>query len=227
MNIEDEVFEVRQKFPYLIFQKKDEGYILYGTIFIENNDIKDKYEIEISIPSDYPNKIPTVQEVEGKIPKKFHRNPDGTLCLETPLRIYKNFRKCETLKNFIDSLIVPYLYSFSYYKQYGKLPFGEHRHGAEGILEDYKNEFGVTENFKALKLLKILAEDNCRGHHLCPCGSGEKLRNCHIKNILLIKELKYNFLEDFLRILNWLKKENDFDLTPFISKKFSKIIKKT
>lgn len=216
MNIENEVFEVRQEYPYLIFQQKEEEHILYGTIFIGNNDIKDKYELEITIPSDYPRKIPTVNEVKGKIPKNFHCNPDGTLCLETPLKIYKIFRKCETLKNFIDKLIVPYLYSFSYYKKHGNLPYGEHKHGAEGILEDYKKEFGVNGNFKALKLLQILAEDSYRGHHLCPCGSGKKLRDCHIKNILLIKELKFDYLEDFKRILNWLKKEKNFDNTFFI-----------
>jgi hypothetical protein len=227
LSIEDEVLEVRREYPYLIFQKKAKEYILYGTIFIRNNDIKDKYELEISIPGDYPKEIPTVKEVEGKIPKNFHCNRDSTLCLETPLKIYKTFRKCETLKNFIDKLIVPYLYSFSYYKKHdGNLPYGEHKHGAEGILDDYKIEFGVNKNFKALKLLQILAEDYYRGHHLCPCGSGKKLRNCHIKNILLIKELKFDYVKDFKNILNWLKNKKNFDIRPFLSKKLSKIINK-
>lgn len=59
-----------------------------------------------------------------------HHNPDGTLCLEAPLTVHEVFRANETLINFVDNLLVPYLYIHSYYLKYGKLPFGEHAHGA-------------------------------------------------------------------------------------------------
>ncbi|MBC8390431.1 MAG: hypothetical protein H8E13_20585 [Actinobacteria bacterium] len=226
MCIEKQCLELQQKYPYLLLRKKGEGYILSGTVFIENGDIKDQYEIEISIPNDYPKKIPTVKEIGAKIPKGFHHYSNETLCFETPFRVHQIFRQCETLLNFVDNLVVYYLFSYSYYAKHGKLPFGEHLHGAEGILEDYKKEFGVSEDSVAIRLLKILVEDNYRGHHICPCGSGKNIRDCHGQNILSIKTMKYNFINDFGLILVWLKKTKNFNIVPFISKKVKKIIEK-
>lgn len=226
MSIEKQFFQLQQKYPYLLFQRKKEGCFISGTIFIESNEIKDQYEIEIAIPNDYPKKIPTVKELGGKIPKEFHHNSNEALCLETPFRVQKVFSECETLLSFIDNLVIPYLSSYSYYVINGKLPYGEHKHGTEGILEDYKQEFGVSEDYIVIRLLQILVEDNYRGHHLCPCGSEKNIRNCHGQNILSIKTLKYNFINDFGLILIWLKKTRNFNISPFISKKVKKIIKK-
>ena len=58
----------------------------------------------------------------------------------------------------------------------------------EGILEYYKELFSVQDGWQVLGLLKILADDNYKGHTLCPCGSGQKLRNCHGNLLREIKE---------------------------------------
>lgn len=146
--------------------------------------------------------------------------------METPFRVQKIFSECETMLSFIDKLVAPYLFSYSYYVINEKLPFGEHKHGAEGILEDYKKEFGVTEDLEVIRLLQILAEDKFRGHHPCPCGSSKKLRNCHGQNILSLKTIRYNFLSDLGMMLVWLKKTKNFNIAPFISKKVEEIMEK-
>jgi hypothetical protein len=67
------------------------------------------------------------------------------------------------------------------------MPFGDLSHGVLGIIEYYTDLFGTADNVVALSLLKILAEDNYRGHHKCPCGSGRMLRKCHGPILLELK----------------------------------------
>lgn len=224
MCVESQCIELREKYPYLFLEKKNDGYLIRGTIFIEKDNVKDRYEVEIRVVSDYPRKVPTVKETGSKIDPNFHHNPDGTLCLEAPLTVHEIFRANETLLNFTDNLLVPYLYIHSYYRMNGKLPFGEHAHGAEGILADYKKRFEISDDSIVLGLLQILAEGAYRGHHLCPCGSKKKLRNCHGGCIRNLVSLRFNFMKDFIQILGWLKKERQFDMVPYISKRVKNVI---
>jgi len=225
--VEKQYLELQQKYPYLILNKKENGHIIYGTIFIEKNEIKDQYEVEIYVPYNYPKEIPIPREVSGKIPNKFHHYTNGELCLETPFRIYKFFYQGGTLYGYTEKLLVPYLFSYSYYLvNNGKLPFGEHKHGGEGILEDYKKDFGDVDDLTVVRLLQILVEDNYRGHKLCPCGKNKKLRNCHGQTILSMKEIQYDFVNDFGLILIWLEREKKLDVSPFLSEKVKKEIEK-
>lgn len=226
MCVETQCLELRQKYPYLFLKKKDDEYFVSGTIFIEKDDIKDRYEVEIQINRDYPKKVPTVRETRSKIVQTFHHYPDGILCLEAPLTVHEIFQANKTLINFIDNLLVPYLYVHSYYLKHDKLPFGEHAHGAEGILEDYKKRFEISEDSSVLRLLQILAENTYRGHYICPCGSKRKLRDCHGKNLLRLKSTEFNFMKDYLEILTWLKKTKNFDIAQFISRRVKGVIEK-
>lgn len=224
MYVEAQCLELRQKYPYLFLEKRGDEYSVRGTIFIEKDDIKDRYEVEIQINRDYPKKVPTVRETESKIAKTFHHNPDGTLCLEAPLTVREVFRANETLINFVDNLLVPYLYVHSYYLKHSKLPFGEHAHGAEGILEDYKKRFEISEDSSVLRLLQILAENTYRGHHACPCRSERKLRDCHGKYLLRLIGIQFNFMKDYLEILAWLKKTKNLDVISFLSGKTQRVL---
>jgi len=228
MNIVQKQFlDLRKKYPYLYLQKNPQGFIIEGTIFIESNNIKEQYEIEINISEKYPTQIPCVKEIGGKIPKDFHHN-QGYFCLETPFAVWEIFRKKETLLNFVDNLVVPYLLSYIFFKVSGKLPFGEHPHGAEGVLKDYKARFNVKDDLLMLNLLRILAENNYRGHQPCPCGSQKKLSKCHGKNIYHIivdeKWVGFNFMKDYLMIICLLKENNVIN---GISKYCSKKVKHT
>jgi hypothetical protein len=106
------------------------------------------------------------------------------------LAIKAKFSEDPSLKGFVRNCLVPYLYSFSYYIRYGNLPFGELSHGIQGIYEYYSELFLIQDKNSILKLLKILAGDNYRGHLPCPCGSGKRLRSCHGSIVLRIKGLQ-------------------------------------
>ena len=228
--IEYQVALLRKKYPYLYFQKDVNFPKIFGTVFFEDNGILGKYDIEIILSKDYPNKIPLVRESKGEIPKSYHHN-DEYLCLEIPFRVWEIFRQDETLLNFVDNLVIPYLAIFANIKE-KKYLSREHPHGAKGVLDDYKKRFNVNDDLITFKLLRILAEGNYRGHVLCPCGSKKKFKQCHgmcIFNIVVDNRFRgYDFMQDFLQIAIYLKNANIIDnYKQYMSEKVVKYIKKS
>lgn len=226
MTVEEQIIELRKKYPYLYPHSDNGNFLVKGTIFFEDETLKDDYEVEILISPRYPKRIPTAKEVGGKIPKEFHHYQDDTLCLETPFKVWEVFRQMETLINFADNLLVPYLYNYSCYRKQGKTPDGEWAHGAEGILADYKTRLNVQNDFDVLNLLRILVEDIYRGHLPCPCGNGNKLRKCHGGLLMKMKSTEYDFMMDYLMIMADLKKRHGLNARPYLSKKVQGILDK-
>ncbi|MEX0652541.1 MAG: SEC-C metal-binding domain-containing protein [Phycisphaeraceae bacterium] len=145
----------------------------------EGHAIEDTYEIEIVIPDDFPDAPPTVKETAGAIPADFHQfKSSGTLCLGAPVDVRRRFAQHRTLIGFINGQVIPYLYSYSCYRDHGVLPHGELDHGSSGLLDYYMEHFGAT-GLTTLKLLKCLADGFAPPLGPCPCGSGRKLRDCH------------------------------------------------
>ena len=80
-------------------------------------------------------------------------------------------------------MVVPYLFSQSYYDYYGEWPFGEYSHGIEGLKEKLVEIFEV-KNFKELiSLSKRTINKNIGKNRKCPCRSGKKYKDCHEKVI--------------------------------------------
>lgn len=161
----------------------------------------DGFEVEISLPFDYPSRPPVVREL-GSRTAGFHTNPDGTFCLGAPLAVRATFRKDPTLLGFIDNTIVPFLFSFVYWKKFGNLPYGELSHGAKGIVEYYRDLLDIESKQDILPLIRVLADDDYRGHILCPCNSGLKTRYCHGAILLEVSELQNPeyFLRDYCQV---------------------------
>ena len=88
------------------------------------------------------------------------------------------------------------------------MPFGELSHGGKGVLEYYTQLFNASSDVIAIELLKILAENNYRGHYDCPCGNGKRIRNCHgglLRNINSY-QTQMEFLYDYIQCLTYLQK---------------------
>ena len=107
-----------------------------------------EYEIDISIPKQYPDSLPLVFEIGGKIDRNYHHNPTGELCLATPIEIEMNFKKFPSLLGFVDNLVIPYLFSHAYFMKHGEMPYGERPHGSEGILQFYEEHFGTNDSVR-------------------------------------------------------------------------------
>ncbi len=141
--------------------------------------VEDTYEVELHIPDDFPNSPPTAYEIGHKIPEDFeHFMEAGNFCLGAPVEVRRRFLQHRNLQRFVDDQVIPYLFSYSYRRDYGRLPFGELRHGFIGLLDYYTDHFG-NGSITTLKLLKLLADNFAPPAGSCPCGSGSKLRDCH------------------------------------------------
>lgn len=141
--------------------------------------LHDEFEIQILIENSYPLQLPIAFETGGRI-KRFHKFESGKLCLGAPINQRIEFNKSRTLLHFVDSLLIPYLYSFSYYRRYEKVPYGEYAHGSLGIVESYRDLTSIRETSRILRLLAICYKRPDLSNLACPCGSLRLLRKCHL-----------------------------------------------
>ena len=139
------------------------------------NFIEDSYHIEINLSKINPlDHLPFVKETEGRI-EKISQN---IRCSISDLHIFDGNTLCLGLHNcpdhrigiieFIEELIIPFLYRLSYAEKFGLKAakdnlWGEYSHGEAGI-EEYNSEVN---------------RKNPR-NSLCLCGSGKKYKHCHI-----------------------------------------------
>jgi hypothetical protein len=209
--------EARAKYPGLELAFENNCATVYGPLSFEATYdgicLSGQFDVKIILPSTYPEFLPSAFETGKKIPYDFHKHDGGSLCLASRIGFLKQYQKKPDLLGYIDNLLIPYLYTFVHKEKYNYLPYGELSHGQKGldesyrpILKAYRDKFKVASDLEVLKLLKVLAEGNYRGHLACPCGSSDKLRNCHGQSILDIKKqypTDYIFKEYF-NLLSYL-----------------------
>ena len=144
--------------------------------------IEDSYEIEIKIPERFPEHIPLVREMKGRIPASFHRFKDGWLCLGSPTRLRLAVAGCPSIISFVEKCLVPYLYGHSYFEKHRRMPFGELSH-EEGIRDDLAELFGVEKDMVAGFVRLTAMKKGVANKQSCPCGSSLRLGKCHHKRI--------------------------------------------
>jgi hypothetical protein len=142
--------------------------------------ISDRYEVELLVPKDFPKEPVVVREIGGRVPKDFHTNFDGALCLGTPLQLRLALLRVPTLPGFVGRCVIPYLYGFSYHERHGELPFGELAHGSRGLCQDFADLFGVKNEEVAVELERLGSLKKRVANKLpCPCGGNRRLGRCH------------------------------------------------
>lgn len=153
-------------------------------------EIEDSYSLSIAIPDKFPLQLPSVQEIGGKIPRdqKHHINPDDTLCLGSPLRLFKklNNNNNPNVITFAEECLVPYLYAISYKIQNGgSFVFGELAHGQKGVIDDYVDLFGLQTREQVIYALRLLGVNKrLANKQVCPCKCGNRLGVCRFNKIL-------------------------------------------
>ena len=173
------------------------GILSFSASYIDVT-IEDQFEICIDIPMQYPSVPPSVKETGGRISSSFHVNPEiNTLCLGAPLEVKRKFLAEKNLVGFVEKLIIPFLYSYSYYEKNQRVPFGELSHGTRGILDYYKELFQTNNSQAVLNFLKLLISNSYRKNDLCPCRSGKPLKKCHAD--ILIDIIKIHSQQDIIR----------------------------
>ena len=176
-------------------------------VFLANHategEIQESFALQIDVPKSFPNDLPRVKEIGGRIPHvgEYHVNRGGSLCLGSPLSLLVKISKSPSLNGFAENCLVPYLFAISRkLKSGGSLPFGELAHGAKGVLTDYAQLFGLKELGEARYALQLLGmKKRAANKFPCPCGCGIRLGRC-----------KFNYRLREIRALasrTWHKKE--------------------
>ncbi len=190
--------------------------------------IEDAFSIEILIPADYPCTPPIAKEVGNRIPKEFHKYQNNSLCLAAPLEVRKVFAENRSLVGFIEELLIHYLYNYVIWEKTGTAPFGELSHGVKGKIEYYKERLRVSSDIQVLSLLRVVAENNYRGHLPCPCGSGKRMRHCH-GNLLMEfmgDQSSHELFAEYCESIDYIARHDKYILKTFINDKFMRLAKR-
>jgi hypothetical protein len=178
--------ELLGKHPGLrIIPSDDAALILSGEIAFNGQGprpepIEDTYAIRLEVPPDFPDELPTVREIGGRISGSFHKLPDDQLCLGAPTALRLRLTESPTLVTYVDEFVVPYLFSHSFYLAHGEMPFGELAHGDVGLLAHLAELFGSEQSEKAQEFLHLASlRKRDANKHACPCQSGRRLGQCH------------------------------------------------
>ena len=220
---EKDILLLKETQPQLIYESKNK--ILTGFLQFEGeyqgDKIKDKYKIEIDFNNQQP--LPLVKEINGKIEKiskdknlrliDLHVNNGDInkgLCLCSR---FKAFEYVDKWKNslspgidFIQELVISFLYGISYFEKYDKFPFGAIEHGTKGLVREIINN---KEYFKYLQIYSktlpveakqfideythffnlenvIYKNEKIGRNKPCPCNSGLKYKKCHLSIVNII-----------------------------------------
>jgi len=200
-----EIKEVLSNHPGLLYEKaknKFKGILEVNHIYNDEHIISSK-KVTIFVPENYPINIPTVKiPLDSNLKEFNHMYLNGRICLGTPLEQRIFFSEGNTLNQWINEFVIPYLFSFEYFKKYNIYLFGGYSH-KYGRVENYCDLFNIVDPKAALNFIRyILSNKIYRGHALCPCGSGRPIRNCHKDVLLKWMQPKYK------NILKIERKEN-------------------
>lgn len=186
--------EIKLEQPELHYKHIKEGREIWGKFRLDAsfNDIRleDEYFLKIFVPDLYPRCLPSVWELQGKIPKDYHINGDHTLCLGVKSEIYKFLEEHSfSLLDFMNKFLVEYLYRYAYIQKFNKAPWPDRAHGGAGVIEYYQEWFNLNDVSSVKHFLHIAQKNKYRPNYLCCCGSRRKYRNCHGGKIKMLIDL--------------------------------------
>lgn len=181
-----QIAELQQAYSGLTEVSADgNGTVLKGPLRVEASadgfdSITECFEIEMVIPELYPEELPRVREIGGKMDANYsHVYESGKLCLAVPIEERRLFLEQPSLLGFVDKLVIPYFFGYCHWKMHGVHPFGESEHGSQGIVRHYMDVLGLTNEISVLAMIAFLYEYGYQGRHPCPCGSRKRVRKCH------------------------------------------------
>jgi hypothetical protein len=156
---------------------KAECAVAHGTYVLNRSNSHDEigYGIVLVLPANYPNSPPIMFCNDPKLP------------IDT---LKRRWRKGSNLVDFLSNLVDPFLAWQLYYDAFGKPPeWGERPHGIQGIINYYGELIGRRADDTIIGFMKLLSRKNLpKGHEYCPCGSGKRIRHCHQKLIINLRE---------------------------------------
>lgn len=173
----------------------------------------DDYLVRIEIPKD--NTVPRVYETGGRLEKALNKHQaklrseldlhmykiKSEVCLCAPQQLEISYQDDRSVKHLIETFVIPFFYSQSYFEEYGEWPWDHLPHDATGIIEWYLNNHelpgAARETIKALQKFKtnnMLAllnrgqrRDSYNPNNKCLCGSSKSFLVCEPRHRALLK----------------------------------------
>lgn len=183
MLFDKEKREIEAAFPQLHFHVVNDIVFLRGSFpVVHDGKELDRYLIEIELPKSHPESLPIVREIAGRIPRTAARHTntsDGTACVLLPDERWRLWPKGVDLLAYLNGPLRNYFLGQIAVDMGQPWPFGEWRHGADGIVEYYSELLKSDDLNVIVGILNCLAAKKTKGHWPCPCRSGKRLRDCH------------------------------------------------
>lgn len=178
--------ELVEKYPGLrLVPRRDAELTLVGELSFcvqgpVGGPLEDHYSVKLSVSAGFPAEIPVARETGGRIPPDYHKLKGGSLCLGPPTEVRLRLHGEATLLTFVESVVIPYLFGYSYFAKFGVMPFGELGHGVDGLRQHFSALFGVPDGEAAEEFVRLTSLKRRRAIKArCPCGSGMRLGRCH------------------------------------------------
>lgn len=204
---------VEEFFPKLSYfwNSKLRHWIIKGDLDIcdTKGDYWETFNIIIVVPQNYPNCIPVVIENSELIPRDidWHISKGGACCIDIEHNLIAMSKRGININSFIREKIYPYFanqrYKFSKEKYAGK----EYAHHLDGVIQYYIEDLYLISPEIIIHFLERILSKNLIGrNNKCPCGSGKKIKECHLDQIDTIKSLGNKKIErDLIEIRSLLK----------------------
>lgn len=184
--------ELAARYPNLQLYTGDGGPILRGSLPIEHAGREiDRFFVEIDLRTLCTRELPAVRETAGRIPHETRRHvnaKDGTACVCIPADYFVQHPGPFDVMAFLDGPVMSYFIGQALVEQGDTWPQGEWGHGADGLVQWGRKFFGCASRDEVLRFLEIMAVREMKGHLVCPCGSGVRIRKCHVSQLRLLRE---------------------------------------
>lgn len=178
-------------FPELSLVERGDTMVVAGTFpLVDDLKVIDRFMIEVELPRMYPRGLPLVREVGGRIPRDAgrHVEGDGKACVFLPDEYCYRHPDGMDLIDFLKGPVLGFLVGQSLAEHGQPWPQGERGHGSDGIIAFYGELLGSDDLKTIRRYLEALAAKQVRGHWDCPCGSGQRLRQCHHAQLLRLRD---------------------------------------
>ncbi|MEM9617925.1 MAG: SEC-C metal-binding domain-containing protein [Pseudomonadota bacterium] len=180
--------------PFLKFAESDDAVYARGSFIVSDGAHTEgaagRFEIECVFFKDFPKREPLVFEIGERIPRTADRHMylSGLCCL-CVWQEWLARASTTTFQAFCDGPLYNFFLSQIHFEQTKEWPFDERSHGAKGVAESISSMIGFDlDEQQANRYAQAISAEKVKGHWPCPCGSSKKLRECHLEQIIEIRE---------------------------------------
>jgi hypothetical protein len=189
---EKEKAEVEAHFPELRFVAENDLVYVRGSFAVMfEEQVLDRYAVELQLARNHPTGLPVVRETGGRIPRHIDRHilaADGTACVLLPDERWRLWPVGSLLLKYVTGPLHSFFLAQTMVEEGHPWPFGQWAHGARGVFQFYRELLKTSDLRVMTTYLDYLAAKKVKGHWPCACRNGKKLRECHFDQINDLRE---------------------------------------